>query len=59
MFGGEWFVVYKDLWTEINGRFGNALIIPLPLTVKNQTQIAVRVTYNTTSEARAMNWLTE
>jgi len=45
-------------FTQSFGRFGNALIVTLLKSLNNQTQIAVRVTYNTTSEARAMNWLT-
>jgi len=46
-------------YTQSYGRFGNALIVTLLKALNNQTQIAVKVTYNTTSEARAMNWLTQ
>lgn len=52
-------VFQTSTYTSVSGRFGNALIITLRKTLANMTQTAVRVTYNTTSEARAMNWLTK
>ncbi len=52
-------VFQQSTFTTVNGRFGNALIVTLRKTLANNTKTAVRVTYNTTSEARAMNWLTK
>lgn len=46
-------------YSSVSGRYGNALIITLANPLKNADTTQVRITYYTTSEARAMNWLTK